>query len=75
VSTFAPRRQKCLGCAGIEATRLTVIIVGTVTPDMTVIASTGPCLVQNKIGAKGAWGLTFPAAARDLSFALQRACR
>jgi 3-oxoacyl-[acyl-carrier-protein] synthase-3 len=39
---------------GIEATSIDAIIVCTVTPDMFFPATA--CLVQNRIGAKGAWG-------------------
>ena len=40
--------------AGSLPAKLRLIIVGTVTPDM-MFPSTA-CLVQDKIGAKGAWG-------------------
>ena len=46
--------KKCLAVRGIAPSEVEVIIVGTVTPDM-MFPSTA-CLVQNKIGAKGAWG-------------------
>ena len=46
--------KKCLAARGIEPSEVEVIIVGTVTPDM-MFPSTA-CLVQDKIGAKGAWG-------------------
>src|SRR5579872_480266 len=39
---------------GINATDLEAIIVATVTPDMMFPATA--CLVQDKIGARGAWG-------------------
>ena len=39
---------------GIEPTELDAIIVCTVTPDMFFPATA--CLVQNKLGAKSAWG-------------------
>ena len=45
--------KKCLAARGIEPTEVEAIIVGTVTPDM-MFPSTA-CLVQDKIGAKGAW--------------------
>jgi 3-oxoacyl-[acyl-carrier-protein] synthase-3 len=44
--------KRCLSARGIEPSEVEVIIVGTVTPDM-MFPSTA-CLVQNKIGAKGA---------------------
>jgi len=46
-----------------------VIIVGTVTPDM-MFPSTA-CLVQDKIGAKGAWGFDVSAGCSGFVFALQ----
>jgi 3-oxoacyl-[acyl-carrier-protein] synthase-3 len=51
-----PRRRRgvCLAKRGIAATEVEVIIVATVTPDMMFPATA--CLVQDKIGAKGAWG-------------------
>ncbi len=46
-----------------------VIIVATVTPDMFFPATA--CLVQNKIGAKNAWGFDLSAACSGFLFALQ----
>jgi 3-oxoacyl-[acyl-carrier-protein] synthase-3 len=46
-----------------------MIIVGTVTPDMMFPATA--CLVQNKIGAKGAWGFDVSAGCSGFVFALQ----
>jgi len=54
---------------GIEASELDAILVGTVTPDM-MYPSTA-CLVQNKIGAKGAWGFDVSAGCSGFVFALQ----
>ncbi len=50
----------CLARRGIDATEVEAIIVCTVTPDM-FFPSTA-CLVQDKIGAKGAWGFDLVAA-------------
>ncbi len=50
----------CLAQRGIDATEVEAIIVCTVTPDM-FFPSTA-CLVQDKIGAKGAWGFDLVAA-------------
>jgi len=61
--------KKCLAMRGIEASEVEVIIVGTVTPDM-MYPSTA-CLVQNKIGAKGAWGFDVSAGCSGFVFALQ----
>jgi 3-oxoacyl-[acyl-carrier-protein] synthase-3 len=61
--------KKCLAARGIEASEVEVIIVGTVTPDM-MFPSTA-CLVQDKIGAKGAWGFDVSAGCSGFVFALQ----
>jgi 3-oxoacyl-[acyl-carrier-protein] synthase III len=61
--------KKCLAARGIPATEVEVIIVGTVTPDM-MFPSTA-CLVQDKIGAKGAWGFDVSAGCSGFMFALQ----
>ncbi|MGE0042368.1 MAG: beta-ketoacyl-ACP synthase III [Vicinamibacterales bacterium] len=54
--------------AGLTPTDIDVIIVGTVTPDM-LFPSTA-CLVQDKIGAKGAWGFDLSAACSAFTYAL-----
>ena len=54
---------------GIEASDLDAILVGTVTPDM-FFPSTA-CLVQHKLGAKGAWGFDLSAACSAFLYALQ----
>ena len=60
-SDMAIEAAKCaLAQRGIEASELQTIIVCTVTPDM-FFPSTA-CLVQNGIGAKGAWGFDLIAA-------------
>jgi 3-oxoacyl-[acyl-carrier-protein] synthase-3 len=66
--------KRCLKARGIEADKigefgLECIIVGTVTPDM-MFPSTA-CLVQDKIGAKGAWGFDVSAGCSGFMFALQ----
>jgi 3-oxoacyl-[acyl-carrier-protein] synthase-3 len=61
--------KKCLAMRGIPATEVEVILVGTVTPDM-MYPSTA-CLVQNKIGAKGAWGFDVSGGCSGFVFALQ----
>ena len=61
--------KKCLAARGIEPSEVEVIIVGTVTPDM-MFPSTA-CLVQDKIGAKGAWGFDVSAGCSGFVFALQ----
>jgi 3-oxoacyl-[acyl-carrier-protein] synthase III len=61
--------KKVLKQRGIEASEIEAIIVGTVTPDM-LFPSTA-CLVQDKIGAKGAWGFDVSAGCSGFVFALQ----
>jgi 3-oxoacyl-[acyl-carrier-protein] synthase-3 len=61
--------KKCLAARGIEASEVEVIIVGTVTPDMMFPATA--CLVQNKIGAKGAWGFDVSGGCSGFVYALQ----
>jgi 3-oxoacyl-[acyl-carrier-protein] synthase-3 len=59
----------CLERRGIAASELEAIIVATVTPDMMFPATA--CLVQDKIGAKGAWGFDLSAACSGFLYALQ----
>ena len=61
--------KKCLAARGIQPTEIEAIIVGTVTPDM-MFPSTA-CLVQDKLGAKGAWGFDVSAGCSGFVFALQ----
>jgi len=61
--------KKCLAMRGISAKEIEVILVGTVTPDM-MYPSTA-CLVQDKIGAKGAWGFDVSGGCSGFVFALQ----
>jgi 3-oxoacyl-[acyl-carrier-protein] synthase-3 len=61
--------KKALAQRGIEASDLDAILVGTVTPDM-FFPSTA-CLVQHKLGAKGAWGFDLSAACSAFLYALQ----
>ncbi len=61
--------KKCLAARGIEPSEVEAILVGTVTPDM-MFPSTA-CLVQDKIGAKGAWGFDVSAGCSGFVFALQ----
>ena len=65
----AEAAKKVLEQRGIEASEIEAIIVGTVTPDM-MFPSTA-CLVQDKIGAKGAWGFDVSAGCSGFVFALQ----
>jgi 3-oxoacyl-[acyl-carrier-protein] synthase-3 len=67
LATEAARR--CLASRGIAATEIEAIIVATVTPDMMFPATA--CLVQNKLGAAGAWGFDLSAACSGFPYALQ----
>src|SRR6202158_3281087 len=61
--------QKALAQRGLAATDIDVIIVGTVTPDM-FFPSTA-CVVQDKLGAKGAWGFDLSAACSAFLYSVQ----
>lgn len=61
--------RKCLAERGIGASELEAILIATVTPDM-LFPSTA-CLVQDKLGAKGAWGFDLSAACCGFVYALQ----
>ena len=61
--------RACLARRGIDATEVEVIIVATVTPDMMFPATA--CLVQDKLGAKGAWGFDLSAACSGFLYGLQ----
>ena len=61
--------KKALADRGIPATEIEAIFVGTVTPDM-MFPSTA-CLVQDRLGAKGAWGYDISAACSGFVYALQ----
>ncbi len=61
--------KRCLAVRGLEASEVEVIIVATVTPDMLFPATA--CLVQAKLGAKGAWGFDLSAACSGFPYALQ----
>jgi len=63
----------CLAERGVNPTEVEVIIVGTVTPDMLFPATA--CLVQDKLGAKGAWGFDLSAACSGFVYALQMGCK
>src|SRR5579871_2695912 len=61
--------RKALAHRGLEPTDLEAIIVGTVTPDM-LFPSTA-CVVQDKLGAKGAWGFDLSAACSAFLYSIQ----
>lgn len=60
--------EKLLKKTKTDASEIDLIIVGTVTPD-TLFPSTA-CRVQNKIGAKNAWGFDLSAACSGFVFSL-----
>ncbi|HKD82123.1 MAG TPA: beta-ketoacyl-ACP synthase III [Candidatus Angelobacter sp.] len=57
----------------IPASEIEAIFLGTVTPDMFFPATA--CIVQDKIGAKGAWGYDISAACSGFVYALQTAVK
>jgi 3-oxoacyl-[acyl-carrier-protein] synthase-3 len=68
-SDLAVEAARCaLAQRGIEASELNAILVCTVTPDM-MFPSTA-CLVQNRLGAKGAWGFDLIAACSGFVYGL-----
>jgi len=71
-SDMAVEAARCaLAQRGVEATELNAIIVCTVTPDH-MFPSTA-CLVQNTLGAKGAWGFDLIAACSGFVYGLNTA--
>jgi 3-oxoacyl-[acyl-carrier-protein] synthase-3 len=61
--------KRCLAERGISGSEIEVVIIATVTPDMLFPATA--CLVQDRIGAKGAWGFDLSAACSGFVYALQ----
>jgi 3-oxoacyl-[acyl-carrier-protein] synthase III len=61
--------KRVLQQRGLTPTDIELIVLGTVTPDM-FFPSTA-CLVQNKLGAKGAWGFDLSAACSGFVYSLQ----
>jgi 3-oxoacyl-[acyl-carrier-protein] synthase III len=61
--------KKALAQRGLAPSDVEAIIVGTVTPDM-LFPSTA-CVIQNKLGAKGAWGFDLSAACSAFLYSLQ----
>ena len=61
--------RKALAQRGMEPSQIEVIVLGTVTPDM-FFPSTA-CVVQYKLGAKGAWGFDLSAACSAFLYSLQ----
>ncbi len=68
-SDMAVEAARCaLAQRGIDASEVNAILVCTVTPDM-MFPSTA-CLVQNRLGAKGAWGFDLIAACSGFVYGL-----
>ena len=65
----AEAARKALAQRGLSPTDIETIIVGTVTPDM-FFPSTA-CVVQEKLGAKGAWGFDISAACSAFLYSIQ----
>lgn len=61
--------KKALAQRGLDPSQIEAIIVGTVTPDM-FFPSTA-CVVQDKLGAKGAWGFDLSAACSAFLYSIQ----
>jgi len=61
--------RRALALRGLTPSDIQAIIVGTVTPDM-FFPSTA-CIVQNKLGAKGAWGFDLSGACSGFVYSLQ----
>jgi 3-oxoacyl-[acyl-carrier-protein] synthase-3 len=61
--------RKVLKQRGLSASDIELIVLGTVTPDM-FFPSTA-CVVQDKLGAKGAWGFDLSAACSAFVYSVQ----
>jgi len=61
--------QDLMKTSGLKADEIDCLIVATITPDMFFPATA--CLIQEKIGAKNAWGFDLSAACSGFLFALQ----
>jgi 3-oxoacyl-[acyl-carrier-protein] synthase-3 len=60
--------RRCLAMRGMDAKDVEVILVASVTPDHMFPATA--CLVQDRLGAKGAWGFDISAACSGFIYAL-----
>ena len=60
--------RRCLALRGMDPKDVEVIIVASVTPDHMFPATA--CLVQDRLGAKGAWGFDISAACSGFVYAL-----
>jgi 3-oxoacyl-[acyl-carrier-protein] synthase III len=64
----AAAAKQVLAARNIPASEIDLIVVASVTPDMMFPATA--CLVQDKIGAKGAWGFDLSAACSGFLYAM-----
>jgi len=60
--------KKLLAAKGISAEEIELIVLATVTPDMFFPATA--CLIQERLGAKNAWGFDLSAACSGFAYAL-----
>jgi len=60
--------KKLLAAKGVKAEEIDMIVVATVTPDMLFPATA--CLIQDRLGAKKAWGFDLSAACSGFAYAL-----
>jgi 3-oxoacyl-[acyl-carrier-protein] synthase-3 len=60
--------KKLLAAKGVDAEEIELIVVATVTPDMFFPATA--CLIQDRLGAKKAWGFDLSAACSGFAYAL-----
>jgi 3-oxoacyl-[acyl-carrier-protein] synthase III len=60
--------KKLLAAKGLSAEEIEMIVVATVTPDMLFPATA--CLIQERLGAKNAWGFDLSAACSGFAYAL-----
>src|SRR5262249_21731314 len=67
----AEAARNALAKVGLDPTEVDLIITATITPDMMLPATA--CLIQHKIGARGAWGFDLNAACSGFLYALQTA--
>jgi len=64
----AEAAKKLLSANGVNPEEIDLIVVATVTPDMLFPATA--CLIQDRIGAKNAWGFDLSAACSGFPYAL-----
>src|ERR1700735_2898597 len=60
--------KKLLTAKGVQPEQIDIIVVATVTPDMFFPATA--CLIQERLGAKNAWGFDLSAACSGFAYAL-----